>query len=78
MIHLNEMTTKELQPYQQTVIEEYNDLQDRMSKLKDYIKNNPEYKSLPADERGALIILRGAMENYEYILKVIVDKFLEK
>lgn len=69
------MSKKELQPYQQKVIEEHDELSKRTFKLVNFITNNPIFDKLPRDEQVDLKIQYEAMRVYSNILKRRINRF---
>lgn len=65
------MTT--LQPHQQRIIEEKDELDTRLLKLADFIVHNPLFKALPEPERTRLYRQHTAMSIYSGILKERIE-----
>lgn len=60
--------TSTLQPHQQRVVEERDQLADRLGKLGDFILGNPQYVELPPKEQQLLNDQHAAMSAYHAIL----------
>jgi len=67
------MAYADLQPHQQRVVDEHNELHDRIGKLGLFIAQNPVFKTLPVAEQERLQQQRNAMELYRHILRQRVD-----
>ena len=65
---------KELQPYQQRVITEYQELMDKTHKLDEFTKGTV-YLSLPREEKDLLLAQLHAMKSYLAILMIRVQRF---
>lgn len=57
-----------MKEHQQRVVAERDELKDRLTKLKDFIGNNPIFSDLPKDEQERLRAQSGAMALYASIL----------
>ena len=67
--------TVSLQPHQQRVVEEYNELVEKTSKLGAFILDNPIYKSLEEDEQKDMKIQYDAMCIYTDALERRINRF---
>lgn len=66
-----------LEPYQQRVVEERRDLEDKLSKLTTYLMT-PAAKSLRIAERNLLIDQARIMREYSYILGERISLFTNR
>lgn len=66
---------KEMQAYQQRVIDEARELWERAERLDKFIKNSHEYTLLPEIERRLLFSQLNAMRTYGNILDARVTFF---
>lgn len=64
----------ELQPYQQRVVDECDDLEDKANKLQDFILS-AKFSSVPEDEQGRLVLQRNLMDAYVAVLKQRIAAF---
>ena len=64
----------ELQPFQQRVIDERDDLEIKASKLQDFILSD-KFFSVPADERQRLVLQRNLMDAYVIVLDQRIAAF---
>jgi len=64
-----------IEPWQERVIEERDELSSRLEKLSNYIDANEHFSTLDNDNKGMLIAQRMAMGNYLDILNRRIDKF---
>ena len=64
-----------LPPHQQRVIDEYNELRDRLTKLDAFILDNPVFLTLPEAEQGRLKRQSHAMGLYADILSERITHF---
>lgn len=64
-----------MQSYQQRVVDEQNELQDKATKLDEFIKTSPAFASLNCTQRGLLKAQLGAMHAYGEILALRVAAF---
>ena len=64
----------ELQPFQQRVIDERDDLEIKASKLQDFILSD-KFSSVPADERQRLVLQRNLMDAYVIVLDQRIAAF---
>lgn len=69
------MEIKNLQPHQQRVVDEYDELKDRTTKLGAFILDNPIYKSLQEDEQKDMKIQYDAMCVYVDTLERRIKRF---
>ena len=67
--------TVSLQPHQQRVVEEYNELVEKTSKLGAFILDNPIYRSLEEDEQKDMKIQYDAMCIYCDALESRIKRF---
>ena len=67
--------TVSLQPHQQRVVEEYNELVEKTSKLGAFILDNPIYRSLEEDEQKDMKIQYDAMCIYTDALERRINRF---
>lgn len=67
---------KPLQPYQQRVVEEKIQLDERLGRLVRFIEADPVvFNALPEYERGLMLAQRGAMEQYQNFLRLRIEAF---
>lgn len=64
-----------LQPHQQRVIEEYNDLKSKTSKLNAFILDNPTFLTLEKEEQNELKVQYEAMCTYQDALDRRIKRF---
>lgn len=64
-----------MQSYQQRVVNEKKDLNEKLDSLKAFIETNPIFKSLPADERARLGKQFDVMAEYSSILSERIAAF---
>lgn len=64
-----------MQPHQQRVVEEYNELVEKTSKLGAFILDNPIYRSLEEDEQKDMKIQYDAMCIYTDALERRINRF---
>ncbi len=62
-------------PYQQRVVDEKKDLDEKLDKLKAFIETNPTFKDIHADERGRLGRQFDTMAEYSSILSQRIAAF---
>jgi hypothetical protein len=64
-----------MQPHQQRVIDEKTELDEKLSKLHDFIQDNPMFKTLPEDEQKRLGRQDFIMAEYSNILRERIEAF---
>ena len=64
-----------MQPHQQRVVDEYNELVEKTSKLGAFILDNPIYRSLEEDEQKDMKIQYDAMCVYTDALERRINRF---
>ena len=64
-----------MQPHQQRVVDEYNELVEKTSKLGAFILDNPIYRSLEEDEQKDMKVQYDAMCVYTDALKRRINRF---
>lgn len=64
-----------MQPHQQRVVDEKDELAEKLTKLNDFIGGNNIYDSLPADERNRLARQAFVMKDYLDILNERIAAF---
>ena len=64
-----------MQPHQQRVVDEYNELQDKTSKLGAFILDNPIYLSLDIEEQKDMKVQYNAMCIYVDTLERRINRF---
>ena len=64
-----------IQPHQQRVVDEYNELVEKTSKLGAFILDNPIYRSLEEDEQKDMKIQYDAMCVYTDALERRINRF---
>ena len=65
----------ELYPYQQRVVEEHDELQTKITKLRDFINDKYEFDKLPNLSQDLLLLQHNAMQEYSMILKMRIRTF---
>ena len=63
-----------MQPYQQRVIEEKTELDDKIAKL-DYFRVSGEMSKIPVDQQDLLNLQYNAMVTYSIILELRIKSF---
>lgn len=63
-----------MQPHQQRVVTEQTELNDKLTKLSEFIKGGT-YKSLDPNEQQRLIAQADHMHNYNEVLKMRIEAF---
>jgi len=66
---------KTLLPHQQRVVEEHDQLDERLERLHVFIEDNPIFKELPKIEQRRLIDQRAYMTAYRNVLRDRMDYF---
>ena len=66
--------SSDLEPWQQRVVEEYDDLNKKREKLTDFFTSK-EYQALPEYSKTALDKQYEAMRDYSVVLKERIDRF---
>lgn len=61
--------------YQERVVKEKQELDNKLSKLSDFITNNPIFNSLPNEDRFLLISQHKVMDQYSSILFDRIKRF---
>jgi len=69
------MEEKILQPHEQRVIDEKDDLESKIKKLGPFILDNPIFKTLPEEEQKDLNNQYDIMNQYLYILQKRINQF---
>lgn len=64
-----------MQPYQQRVIDEKAELDDKRTRLEHFIEHNATYKALPADEQHRLSQQAAFMWGYSMVLGARIAHF---
>lgn len=64
-----------MQPFQQRVIDEKKELDERLAKLSLFINKGDQYSKLPVRERTLLVRQESAMETYSRILQQRIENF---
>jgi hypothetical protein len=72
---VNVETAKALQPHQQRVVTEKQELDEKIDKLKAFIMESPIYQKLPDDERQRLNHQYDVMVEYSRILRARIEAF---
>jgi len=67
--------TMDLQPHQQRVVTERDELNTKLAALKGFIKGSQVFASLPADEQGRLKRQATVMTDYSDILQEQINAF---
>jgi hypothetical protein len=68
-------TNKELAPHQQRVVQERNELNEKIEKLTAFIEDSPIFRALPDIDAEHLIGQRGAMLLYKEYLDRRIARF---
>jgi len=66
---------KELQPHQQRVVDERFELNDKATKLNDFIGNNPLFENIASDEQEDLKVQLDIMFQYIEVLDRRILRF---
>lgn len=64
-----------MKAHEQRVVDEKNELGERLAKLTTFIESNPLFRSLDYDEQGRLKIQRFIMGEYKSVLEDRIDNF---
>ena len=64
-----------MQPHQQRIVDEYNELVEKTSKLGAFILDNPIYRSLEEDEQKDMKVQYDAMCVYTDALERRINRF---
>ena len=62
-------------PYQQRVVEEKSELDEKLEKLRDFIFHNSVFRTLPPRERQLLVRQQTAMATYSRVLRERIETF---
>lgn len=62
-------------PYQQRVVEEKRELDEKLEKLRDFIFHNAVFRTLPPRERQLLVRQQTAMATYSRVLRERIETF---
>lgn len=65
-----------MEPYQQRVVEEKIELDDRLERLAAFLLT-PTFAGLPTDERISMIRQQGVMREYSRILTERISRFVQ-
>lgn len=68
-------TMAELAPHQQRVVDEKNEVKDRLEKLHNFINVNPIYRELPVEEQEDLFEQATYMNAYIEVLERRISRF---
>lgn len=68
------MEQKELQPHEQRVVDERNELNEKITKLHDFFKN-PIFQKLPEEDKNLLNEQSEIMMNYSDVLLKRINRF---
>ena len=60
----------ELLPYQERMVEEYRELNDRIVKLNAFLENKEKLKLLGSEQHSLMVLQVEAMEHYRHILQM--------
>ncbi len=66
---------KELQPHQQRVVDEANELSDRLVKLQSFIDESSIYQKIDSTQQTLLRAQAGAMRAYLEVLNLRIEAF---
>ena len=64
-----------LQPHQQRVVAERDELKDRLVKLDDFIEKSPVFQNVDPCEQGRLRLQRSSMSSYLMVLEERIEHF---
>ncbi|HBY5949273.1 hypothetical protein REV13_10725 [Klebsiella pneumoniae] len=64
-----------MQPHQQRLVHEQTELQDKSTKLAEFIKSSPIFAGLDGNQQGLLKAQLGAMQAYSEILILRIAAF---
>lgn len=65
-----------MQPHQQRVVDELNELQVKIDALSNFIDANDSFKNLDWDEKVRMVLQRNAMKSYADILQQRISAFI--
>ncbi len=68
-------TENQLQPHQQRVVDEKNELAEKVTKLGAFILDNPIFTTLEVSEQKDMHIQLFCMENYLNVLEKRINRF---
>lgn len=66
---------QEYQPYQQRVVDEKNELDDKIAKLEKFMQENAIFKTLPIIDQELQMMQHLQMVSYSYFLGQRIDRF---
>lgn len=66
---------KTLQPHQQRVVDERNELNEKVTKLNDFVGHSPIFETLHADEQNDLRNQLDVMFQYQELLDSRISRF---
>lgn len=69
---------KELQPHQQRVVDELNELTEKVDKLRAFINESPIFPDLDQGERDRLVLQYNFMTGYQAVLNMRIRAFGEQ
>lgn len=67
--------TKELLPHQQRVVDEQAELEGKLKALREFIRLNPAFDTLPSEERTLLKTQMDLMSAYSNVLGLRIARF---
>ena len=65
-----------MQPYQQRVVDEKSELDEKSTKLGEFIESSPIFSGLPDDEKERLVRQKSCMSEYSEILGERIAAFV--
>lgn len=67
--------TKEIQPHQQRVVDEQTELEVKLKGLREFIRNNPVFDTLPSEDKTLMKTQMDLMSAYSNILGLRIARF---
>ena len=67
--------SKELLPHQQRVVDEQTELEGKLKALREFIRNNPVFDTLPSEDRTLLKTQMDLMSAYSNVLGLRIARF---
>lgn len=67
--------TKELLPHQQRVVDEQTELEVKLKGLREFIRNNPVFDTLPSEDKTLMKTQMDLMSAYSNVLGLRIARF---
>ena len=64
-----------MKPHEQCVVEEHDELHEKILKLDAFIETDPAFRALPAQEQQALVVQAYVMCQYRELLYARISRF---